>query len=117
MRRTRAAGATRRRARRLARVVNDLTEGQWDSLRDAWGGCGYCGVSGVPMQRDCLLPVSRGGRYTLANVVPACASCNSSKWNSEVTTWIRRKHLDERTFLLRHAEILEQQTDAARAGG
>ncbi|NYE20079.1 5-methylcytosine-specific restriction endonuclease McrA [Microbacterium immunditiarum] len=60
----------------------------------------------MPLQRDCLLPVSRGGRYTLENVVPACASCNASKHNSEVTGWLRRKRLDERAFLLRHATIL-----------
>ncbi|MGC3994467.1 MAG: HNH endonuclease signature motif containing protein [Propionicimonas sp.] len=103
--RTRAARAARRRKRRLSRVVNDLTSHQWAALLDAWGACAYCGASGVPLQRDCLQPVSHGGRYTLANVVPACASCNTSKWNLEVTSWIRRKHLDERAFLLRHAEI------------
>jgi 5-methylcytosine-specific restriction endonuclease McrA len=58
------------------------------------------------LQRDCILPISRGGRYTLENVVPACASCNASKHNAEVTGWLRRKKLDERAFLLRHATIL-----------
>lgn len=59
------------------------------------------------LQRDCVQPVSRGGRYTLENVVPACASCNASKRNDEVTSWLRRKKLDERTFLVRHATILK----------
>lgn len=59
------------------------------------------------MQRDCIMPISRGGRYTLENVVPACASCNASKHNGEVTAWLRRRRLDERTFLIRHATILE----------
>ncbi|GIG39251.1 HNH endonuclease [Cellulomonas phragmiteti] len=71
----------------------------------AWGGCAYCGAVGRPLQRDCVLPVSRGGRYTADNVVPACGSCNASKCNAEVTTWLRRKKLDERAFLQRHAEI------------
>ena len=61
--------------------------------------------SDVPLQRDCLLPISHGGRYTVSNVVPACASCNTSKWDLEVTTWLRRKNLDERTFLLRLTAI------------
>ena len=39
------------------------------------------------------------------NVVPACASCNTSKCNEEVTTWLRRKRLDERRFLKRYVEI------------
>jgi 5-methylcytosine-specific restriction endonuclease McrA len=51
------------------------------------------------------LAISRGGRYTLENVVPACRSCNASKWNDEVTGWLRRRQLDERAFLLRHLEV------------
>lgn len=53
-----------------------------------------------------MLPIANGGRYTLANVVPSCPSCNASKCNSEVTTWLRRKKLDERTFLIRQTEIV-----------
>ena len=58
-----------------------------------------------PLQRDCVLPLSRGGRYTLDNIAPACGACNASKCNDEVTGWLRRKRLDERTFLLRQVEI------------
>jgi len=96
----------KRRKRRLAGVDNDLTPQQWAVIRDAWGGCAYCQATDVAVQRDCIVPVSRGGRYTLENVVPACASCNASKHNGEVTAWLRRKKLDERAFLLRHATIL-----------
>lgn len=85
---------------------NDLTATQWDSLLEAWSRCAYCQGSGPALQRDCVIPISRGGRYTLDNVVPACASCNASKHNSEVTEWLRRKRFDETTFLLRHATIL-----------
>ena len=85
---------------------NDLTPAQWGRLVAAWGGCAYCLTPGEPLQRDCVMPISRGGRYTLENVVPACASCNASKSNSEVTGWLRRKTLDERAFLLRYATIL-----------
>jgi 5-methylcytosine-specific restriction endonuclease McrA len=86
-------------------VAHDLTDAQWTTLRTTWGGCAYCGVTGEPLQRDCVLPISRGGRYTLGNVVPACRSCNASKCNSEVTGWLRRKRMDERAFLTRHVEI------------
>ncbi|WP_194861686.1 HNH endonuclease [Dietzia sp. SYD-A1] len=96
----------KRRQRRLSRVDNDLTASQWADLLHAWAGCAYCRSPSPALQRDCVMPVSRGGRYTLENVVPACASCNASKHNSEVTGWLRRKKLDERTFLVRHATIL-----------
>lgn len=106
-----AAGASRRkryarrRKRRMERVDHDLTDGQWTALQEAWGGCAYCGTSGVPVQKDCVQAISRGGRYTLGNVVPVCRSCNASKCNAEVTGWLRRKRYDERAFLLRHLEI------------
>jgi 5-methylcytosine-specific restriction endonuclease McrA len=103
--RTRRQRAAKRRKRRLARVENDLSADQWGALKAAWGGCAYCGESASPLQRDCVLALSRGGRYTLTNVVPACGSCNASKCNDEVTGWLRRKRLDERSFLLRHLEI------------
>ena len=90
----------------MARVEHDLTPSQWAALKAAWlGRCAYCGADGVPLQRDCVLALSRGGRYTLDNIVPACRSCNTSKCNEEVTSWMRRKRLDERAFLLRHLEV------------
>ena len=89
----------------MALQAHDLTTAQWAALKSAWGGCAYCGAVGTPLQKDCVLPISRGGRYALANVVPSCRSCNTSKCNFEVTTWMRRKKLDERDFLLRQAEI------------
>ena len=92
--------------RRMAAVAHDLSPDDWTSLQAAWGGCAYCGAAGVPLQKDCVLPISRGGRYTLLNVVPACGPCNASKCNDEVTGWLRRKKLDERAFLSRHVEVL-----------
>jgi 5-methylcytosine-specific restriction endonuclease McrA len=89
----------------MALKEHDLTDGQWAALQVAWGGCAYCGAGGMPLQKDCVLPISRGGSYELANVVPSCRSCNTSKCNYEVTSWMRRKKLDERDFLLRQAQI------------
>ena len=90
----------------MAAVAHDLTDAQWVAIQEAWGGCAYCGAPGPALQRDCVLAISRGGRYTLDNVVPACRSCNTSKCNDEVTGWLRRKKLDERAFLVRHHELL-----------
>jgi 5-methylcytosine-specific restriction endonuclease McrA len=103
--RSRKARSARKRKRRMHRVEHDLSDEQWTVLKNAWGGCAYCGASGRPLQRDCVLALSRGGRYTLDNIVPACGSCNASKCNDEVTGWLRRKRLDERAFLLRHLEV------------
>lgn len=113
LKRTRRARIARRRQRRVAAADNDLTGAQWDALLAAWAGCAYCGACVIPLQKDCVLPISRGGRYTLRNVVPACRSCNASKCNEEVTHWLRRKRLDERAFLVKHAQVLA----ALAAGG
>jgi 5-methylcytosine-specific restriction endonuclease McrA len=103
--RTRQARAARKRRARMGRVEHDLSDDQWAALTAAWGGCAYCGASGRGLQRDCVLAISRGGRYTLDNVVPACGPCNASKCNDEVTGWMRRKRHDEAAFLLRYLEI------------
>jgi len=89
----------------MERVEHDLSAAEWTALKGAWGGCAYCGSTGVALQKDCVQALSRGGRYTLDNIVPACGSCNASKCNAEVTGWLRRKRLDERAFLLRHVEV------------
>ena len=92
----------------MQRADNDLTADQWRALVEAWGGCAYCGDDAAAMQKDCVLALSRGGRYTLSNVVPACRSCNTSKCNDEVTGWMRRKRLDEQTFLVRQYQIVAE---------
>jgi|SRR5664279_1930904 len=103
--RSRRGRATRRRKRRMDAVEHDLSDAQWSALQAVWNGCAYCSATDAIMQRDCVLPLSRGGRYTLDNIVPACRSCNASKCNHEVTGWMRRKKLDERAFLNRLIEV------------
>src|SRR5688572_10198101 len=98
VKRGRKARAARKRQRRMKRVEHDLTDAVWTQLQAAGGGCAYCGATDTTLQRDCVLAISRGGRYTLDNVVPACRSCNTSKCNTEVTAWLRRKRLDEQAF-------------------
>lgn len=89
----------------MDRVENDLSSQQWIALKQAWGGCAYCLAIDKPLHRDCVLALSRGGRYTLDNIVPACGPCNTSKCNDEVTAWLRRKRLNEGSFLLRYSQI------------
>ncbi len=103
---SRRARLSRRRRRRVAASGSDLTDAQWFAILEAWARCAYCGADGVALQKDCVQPISRGGRYTIENVVPACRSCNASKSNDEVTSWMRRRRFDEPAFLLRHIEVL-----------
>lgn len=50
------------------------------------GRCAYCTAAATTW--DHVVPVIRGGETTPANVVPACVSCNSSKKDSEVWSWL-----------------------------
>ncbi|HET7902626.1 MAG TPA: hypothetical protein VFL59_15695, partial [Candidatus Nanopelagicales bacterium] len=67
--RSRTAVYARRRMRRMATKDHDLTDAQWSALTQAWAGCAYCGSPVAEgLQKDCMLPISRGGRYTVSNV-------------------------------------------------
>lgn len=78
----------RRRAAKSG-VGADLTKGQWISILDWFGHeCAYCGSAGGLTQEH-VVALAQGGRHTLRNVVPACVSCNSRKFVTEMETWFR----------------------------
>lgn len=67
----------RRRARQHA--GGDLTTAEWlDVLEEFDHRCAYCQAQGE-LHMEHMTPLSRGGRHTKSNVVPACPSCNLSK--------------------------------------
>lgn len=43
------------------------------------GECAYCGATPALLHIDHVVPLKRGGRHSIGNLVPACQSCNSSK--------------------------------------
>lgn len=72
---------------RRRNAVGSISEKDWASvLRQYRGCCAYCQTDG-PMTMDHVIPLSRGGRHTVGNVVPACGSCNSSKFNRLLVEW------------------------------
>jgi len=69
----------KRRAFKLGTRVGRLPRGYWKAIVTLYGGhCAYCGLS-KPLCRDHVIPLVRGGRHEVENIVPACVSCNSSK--------------------------------------
>jgi len=51
-------------------------------MRKIQGGvCYYCGrtVGRTRLTMDHVVPLSRGGRSTKGNIVPACKECNNKK--------------------------------------
>ena len=59
----------------------ELRKSRWWQNRIALGRCHYCGEKFPPeeLTMDHLVPVSRGGKASRNNVVPACKECNSRK--------------------------------------
>lgn len=73
----------RRRAIKLG-VPADLTEAQWAAIVEAHEGrCHYCGKKPAKLEYDHVIPLTKNGGHTAANVVPACRSCNASKGDRE----------------------------------
>jgi 5-methylcytosine-specific restriction endonuclease McrA len=49
--------------------------------------CAYCGVGGARLEMDHVIPLARGGRHAIGNVLPACPTCNRSKWDRLLVEW------------------------------
>ncbi|MCX7531445.1 HNH endonuclease [Lactococcus lactis] len=68
-----------------------LTEKQWATCIDYFdSSCCYCGKSGK-LTKDHLQPLKQKGELEIANVVPACASCNSSKKDNQWLSWFQKQ--------------------------
>ena len=77
--------------KRERRKARELRATQWWKRRLAKGVCDYCGRSTPPKEltMDHVVPVSRGGRSTKGNVVPACKECNTAKKHLLPMEWDR----------------------------
>lgn len=53
------------------------------------GCCAYCGRR-APLEQDHVIPLTRGGRHAIGNLVPACRSCNASKGDQLLAKWRSR---------------------------
>lgn len=52
--------------------------------------CVYCG-SKHNLTVEHVIPIALGGTNNISNIVPACASCNSSKQDRELISWYTSK--------------------------
>lgn len=54
----------------------------WAYLLEKWNRrCAYCGAEDVPLEREHIIPKSRGGSNRISNLTLACHSCNQAKGN------------------------------------
>jgi 5-methylcytosine-specific restriction endonuclease McrA len=67
-----------RRGMRIGRVTSE----DWvNILREHDEKCAWCHRTGVPLEMDHVMPLSKGGKHEPGNIVPACKPCNSSRGN------------------------------------
>ena len=61
--------------------ARELRDSQWWKRQLARGQCHYCRRPFPPrdLTMDHIVPMSRGGKSTRGNVVPACKVCNNKK--------------------------------------
>jgi len=57
--------------------------------------CQYCGAKQGTEQWDTMwmdhiIPISKGGKTVLSNLITACARCNNHKRSQDVDKWLRR---------------------------
>jgi len=68
-------------------ISDMLTSTEWLAiLAEADGHCAYCDKE-AKLTLDHVIPLSKGGRHSKDNVVPACGHCNSSKGNKTLEEW------------------------------
>ena len=53
--------------------------------------CQYCGAKNMPLERDHIIPKSRGGSNRVSNLVVACHSCNQKKGNMNAEEFLKDK--------------------------
>jgi 5-methylcytosine-specific restriction endonuclease McrA len=75
--------SAKRRALKLSRGVFRITQKEFFALYRM--PCFYCG--GKSEHVDHVVPLSRGGRHSIGNLVASCASCNLSKSDRFITEW------------------------------
>ncbi len=118
MKKWRAANPERARAyvrlaghrRRAAAGGEHIRVEDWERLlRRHKGRCAYCGEAAALIEADHRTPLSRGGRNTIDNILPACRSCNRRK---------RTKTEDEfRAYLATLARESQKGKDSGKQDG
>jgi len=93
----RASHPAQRRSYAYHRAARMAANGRFLILPKDWrrtvarfnGRCAYCAVQ-APLLVEHVIPIARGGRHSIGNLLPACRPCNTSKGQSLVVEWRAR---------------------------
>jgi len=79
--------AQRSNARRAKKLANGVFKIFNREIKKIYSSpCFYCG-SKQEIHADHVIPISKGGRHTIGNLVPACRKCNQSKGSKLLIEW------------------------------
>jgi 5-methylcytosine-specific restriction endonuclease McrA len=70
--------------------------------------CAYCGASGK-MSIDHVMPVSKGGRNSIGNLLPACRTCNSEKHAKLLIVWRLQRIREGRPVIFETIKLSEDK--------
>lgn len=105
--------ATQRRLSKKRSLISTFTLKQWQHCLTHFNhSCAYCG--GVEnLEQEHVIPVSKGGHYTVDNIIPACRSCNASKNNKEFEEWYTNHESYSEERIIKIKEYLEHYLKTA----
>lgn len=68
-------------------LESTLTTEQWEMIKKRFDSkCAYCGKESN-LHQEHFIALSKGGEFSINNIVPACISCNSSKHDKSFFEW------------------------------
>ena len=92
------------RRQRIAKLPYDFDKADWIRAKEYFGyKCAYCGKQGA-LTKEHVVPVSKGGGFTVDNIIPACPHCNSSKKNRDLEEWYTNQDYYKKE---RYTEVIE----------
>ena len=93
-----------KRKHRIRKLPCSLTLSEWNNIKEKFDNkCAYCGEE-RKLTQEHFIPLSKGGEYTINNIIPACRSCNCSKKDRDFFEWYPEQSFYSKT---RENKILE----------
>ncbi|MDH2337306.1 HNH endonuclease [Clostridium perfringens] len=73
--------------------TNAITDEEWNKSIDYFRNdngeqcCAYCGKHYSRLEKEHIKPLTKGGKTTISNIIPACRICNTTKNNRDFVEW------------------------------